>query len=49
MDKHSFELTEEEAKELYDHFMERAGYVSYEFDFFIIKLIRKLREYLQEK
>lgn len=36
-------LSDEEVKALYEYFLKRAGYVSYEFDPLIIKLIEKLR------
>lgn len=40
--KEPFTLTQEEVIALYDYFMKRAGYISYEFDPFIIVLIRRL-------
>lgn len=43
----SFNLTDQETKALYDYFINRAGYVSYEFDPLIIILIRRLRDYLE--
>lgn len=41
-------LTQEEAKALYDYFINRAGYVSYEFDPIVLVLIRKLRDFLEK-
>lgn len=42
-------LTDEEARALYEYFMGRAGYISYEFDLPIIEFIRKLEVYLSEE
>ena len=49
MIRHSFYLTEEEAKVLYDYFLNRAGYISREFDEKVLELIKRLREYIEEE
>jgi hypothetical protein len=48
MNEKSFTLTNEEVEALYDYFMKRARYVSYEFDPYIILLIKKLAAYIEE-
>lgn len=44
-----FILTEEEVKALYDYFYKKAGYISYEFDYLIILLIKRLDNHLKEE
>ena len=39
-------LTREEVEALYDYFLKRAGYISYEFNPLIILLIRKLANHI---
>lgn len=47
MTKPTFVLEDREVIALYDYFMNRVGYVSYEYDALMILLIRKLREYIE--
>jgi hypothetical protein len=47
MTKPPFSLSEDDVKALYDYFIKRAGYISYEMDLPVIKLIRALNEYLE--
>lgn len=42
-------LTEEEIDALYEYFLKRTGYVSYEFDPLVILLIRKLDTHIKER
>ena len=41
-----FTLTDAEVKALYEYFMKRAGYISYEFDYPLITLINRLSRYI---
>ena len=47
MSNSNFLLNGDEAWALYDYFMKRAGYVSYEFDPLIIELIKKLDKFFE--
>jgi hypothetical protein len=39
-------LTDEEAEALYDYFLKRAGYISFEHDLVVHNIIKKLEVYL---
>jgi hypothetical protein len=43
-----FTLTTDEVKALYDYFIKRAGYISYEFDLPMIVLIKRLNQYIED-
>lgn len=49
MTRPPFLITEQEVKALYDYFLNRAGYISYDFDIKIIWLIRKMSKYIENK
>ncbi len=42
-----FFLTEAEVKALDDYFFNRAGYISFEFDHEVIKIVRRIREHIK--
>lgn len=44
-----FCLTEEETSDLYNFLEHRVGYISYEFDMGVIKIVRRLRKHFKEK
>lgn len=46
-DPRSLPISREEATELYDYFLKRAGYISYETDEEVHKFINRLREFLK--
>jgi hypothetical protein len=41
-------LSEEEVIALYDYFIKRAGYISYEFDMSVLELIKRLRQHIED-
>ncbi len=48
MSRDPFVLTREEVKALFDLLFNRVGYISYDTDYPVIELIRRLRFYIED-